>query len=91
MKSTLIETVVSGRVDHKPAARSVVEGALFELCDDNHFSCSEDCPVFYVNEGDVPVDEITGQCCCFKDGAGMYAFIKKAAEDRGASPKRTRK
>ena len=52
-----------------------LEVILTETCVGVSEECDYECPVFSVNRG-VPVDQSTGICSCFMDGAKMLEFIR---------------
>ena len=47
---------------------------LYNICDREHASCNNDCPVFAVG-GEVPLNADGRNCSCFKDGIQMRDFI----------------
>ena len=58
-----------------------VENALYEVCDNVHASCNNQCPVYRLNGSKAPdtaKDFIVNRGCdCFKSGMKMRAFIIK--------------
>lgn len=73
-----LEKLVRG----KKVTKSDIASELYEICDREHSSCSNACPVYRLNGGecpgsDKPFEENRG-CDCFKDGKAMYDFIKKS-------------
>lgn len=48
---------------------------LHEICDREHSSCNSDCPVYLVNQDEIPLNKETNKCICFKNGIKMYNFI----------------
>jgi hypothetical protein len=50
--------------------------SLLEICCDEHYSCSDECPVFEANGG-IPWTHDLSVCECFKDGEKMAAFLKE--------------
>jgi len=56
-----------------------IEGALFDICDNVHSSCSGECPVYNVNGGPVHPEkpfEVNRGCDCFKNGKAMLKFLR---------------
>jgi hypothetical protein len=56
-----------------------IEEALEGICEDEHYSCSDRCPVYEMNNHSVVKDnrdirENRG-CLCFKSGRAMRNFI----------------
>jgi len=49
--------------------------ALYEICDDVHGCCDSDCPVYYINNNSVPIDD-DQHCSCFKNGTKMLVFLR---------------
>ena len=72
----LIEKVAKGEV---VTDEEIAEG-LYEICDREHSSCNDDCPVYKINGGpvnpDKPFEENRG-CDCFKNGHAMLRFIRE--------------
>ncbi len=56
-----------------------IAGALFDICEREHSSCNDECPVFEKNGGAVnsnrPFKENRG-CDCFKNGPAMLEFLR---------------
>lgn len=52
-----------------------LEVILTETCVAVSDQCDYECPVFSLNKG-VPLDQSTGTCSCFMDGAKMLHFIR---------------
>ena len=49
---------------------------LVDICDYTHSSCSNDCPVYELNNSSVPNHTHSSyRCDCFKNGEKMYNFI----------------
>lgn len=72
---TLIEKLVLGI----KISRTEIEQELYYICDREHASCTEDCPVYRLNGGnapgsDKPFEDNSG-CDCFKNGKAMFEFI----------------
>lgn len=72
-----IEKLVKGI----PLTKNELIYELYEICDNNHSSCNNACPVYRlngskcVNDPPKPFKENRG-CDCFKSGDAMYDFIK---------------
>lgn len=55
-----------------------LEFALYEICENTHASCDENCPVYRANEYEVPNNEKSDcGCDCFKNGSKMLQFLKE--------------
>jgi hypothetical protein len=55
-----------------------VEEALTQICEDEHASCNDRCPVFKKCGGCAQNDESeTNGCECYKDGARMLQILRK--------------
>ena len=58
----------------------ITEG-LYNICDNEHHSCNENCPVYSLNGNTVPdtVNDFNKNrgCDCFKNGKAMQKFIEK--------------
>ena len=57
-----------------------IEEALFQICEDEHSTCNDRCPVYEQNKfqpvgADKPFTENRG-CDCFKNGKAMLAFLR---------------
>jgi hypothetical protein len=52
-----------------------IEDRLVNICDNEHFSCSESCPVYRKNNG-VPLSVSGDNCVCFKNGKLMLEFLQ---------------
>lgn len=76
--NNLIQKMALGKVlDDQDLAQ-----VLYDICDDEHASCNDDCPVYELN-GHSPVGahkpfhENRG-CDCFKNGHAMLQFVRNA-------------
>lgn len=56
----------------------LLRDALYDVCDNVHAACDEECPVYAANGG--VVDDGRGGCRCFKDGKAMLAFLRTKEE-----------
>ena len=55
----------------------IAEG-LAEVCDNEHSSCSDNCPVYRMNGGEAPNELQTRKGCdCFGDGWIMLAYLRR--------------
>lgn len=57
-----------------------IEDGLYEICENTHSGCDGGCPVFALNNYEVPNTqpfEVNRGCDCFKDGKAMLEFIRK--------------
>lgn len=73
----LIEKLVYG----ERVSKTEIASELYEICEREHSSCNDSCPVFRLNGSkcpgsDKPFEENRG-CDCFKNGKAMYNFVKK--------------
>lgn len=54
---------------------------FYEICDSEHSSCNNACPVYRLNGGEAPGSEKYFKenrgCDCFKNGTAMLKFIRK--------------
>ena len=57
---------------------------LGDICEENHSSCNDECPVFELSKKNYPescsgfINHPDGsKCTCFKDGQKMRDFINK--------------
>lgn len=59
--------------------------ALYEICDNTHASCDNNCPVFEANGNKVPdtANDFNKNCGCdtFKNGMAMLTFIRSKKKD----------
>lgn len=57
-------------------AKELFEEYLYEVCDREHASCNNYCPVYKLNHSSVvnPTESDYG-CECFKNGKKMLEFI----------------
>jgi len=54
---------------------------LYEICDREHSSCNDSCPVYELNGSSAPDTakdfKVNRGCDCFKNGTSMLEFIRK--------------
>jgi hypothetical protein len=71
--------------------REEITNALYEICDREHASCNDMCPVFRLNGSQVPDTtndfDVNCGCDCFKNGTAMLKFIIDAKKGKGCYPK----
>lgn len=49
----------------------------YEVCDEVHSHCDENCPVYATNNNSAPDETNSGYGCdCFKDGTAMIEFVR---------------
>lgn len=64
----------------------VIAEGLYEICDDVHANCNEDCPVNKMNGGEAPDTandfRVNRGCDCFKDGTAMLHFIRSSKKKK---------
>ncbi len=57
-----------------------IANELYEICDRVHATCDDECPVFNLNDGEVPDTAkdfyVNRGCDTFKNGQAMLNFIK---------------
>ena len=53
-----------------------IESALYDVCDEIHSGCDNNCPVYRLNGSAVPMNRDKSDCRCFKDGKAMLKFIR---------------
>ena len=57
----------------------ILEKALYEICNNEHATCSNECPVYRKMGGVVGGDKpfhINRGCDCFKSGKNMLIFLR---------------
>ncbi len=55
---------------------------FYEICDQVHSSCDSGCPVYRLNNNEVPYTEGGDSGCdCFKNGTAMLKFVRKKLKD----------
>ncbi len=56
---------------------------LYEICDNVHAHCGNECPVYFLNGNKAPDTaqdfKINRGCDCFKSGSEMLKFIREHA------------
>ena len=62
-------------VKEKVTDRNIAD-VLYEICEREHSSCSEECPVFE-EYGEIPWNKTGENCKCFKDGKKMLEFLRR--------------
>jgi hypothetical protein len=70
MELDLILKIADGKTTEKDA-----EEILYQICDDNHASCNNNCPV-YEDFGNVPETSDHQNCRCFKNGKKMLYYLR---------------
>jgi hypothetical protein len=60
-----------------------LEDKLYEICDQEHSSCNSNCPVYRLNDNEVPKDRKEDNCSCFKNPTAMKNFIEKKEKETG--------
>ncbi len=58
-----------------------IEQELYTICEREHSSCNNDCPVYMMNGSKIPQtdgdpDARRWGCDCFRDGEKMLQFIR---------------
>lgn len=89
MTFDLIEKIIKGRPVSSHAQKqdklylisdNDLISELFEICDVEHASCTDNCPVYKVNGSRIPWGpDMDGEgeiCICFKSGKAMLDFLK---------------
>ena len=66
----LLKKLIQGKV----VSEQDIKDALYEICDDEHASCSSNCLVYEANGGE-PVG--SNDCRCFKNGRKMLNFLRE--------------
>lgn len=74
MYKTLLHKIATGET----ITREDIENELHEICDNEHSSCNDRCPVYASNGSCIPntLNSRRG-CDCFKDGVKMFTFIRQ--------------
>lgn len=74
----LIVTLAKG----KQVTEEQIKDELYEICDRVHSSCDSECPVYRLNNYEVPDTakdfNVNRGCDCFKSGGNMLDFIRNA-------------
>ena len=59
-----------------------IANALYDVCETEHSSCNDNCPVYFLNGSRAPGNEkpfnTNRGCDCFKNGQSMLNFIRQA-------------
>jgi len=59
----------------------MIEEELYQICEDIHARCDSGCPVYLINDFEVPDTandfEVNRGCDCFKNGEAMLKFIRE--------------
>jgi hypothetical protein len=64
----------------KPITDATIENALSQICEDTHSSCDDGCPVFYINNFNIPnYEDNQPNCDCYRNGRKMLKFIRDNA------------
>lgn len=66
-----MKTIISKLIKKEEISDEDIVKALHDICDREHASCNDDCPV-YEKLQDYRL------CDCFKDGKAMLKFLRKA-------------
>jgi len=72
---SLILKLIKGQ----PLSDADLEELLYDICDGEHSSCNNNCPVYDLNGGWAPdtIPIYNHGCDCFKNGAKMLKFIRE--------------
>lgn len=81
MNDNLISKMIAAHV----VTEDDVINVLYEICDDEHSSCNDDCPVYEANGSKAPGSDkpfsVNRGCDCFKNGALMLQFLRKSERE----------
>jgi hypothetical protein len=74
------EEVLDKMIRGKPVTDADIAEILTDICDREHSSCNDECPVYKANghaapSSDKPFKSNRG-CDCFKNGAAMLRFLR---------------
>jgi hypothetical protein len=67
-------------INKKPFDDRDLADALYQICEDTHASCDNNCPVYELNHGCVGANKpfaINCGCDCFKNGKAMLTFLRE--------------
>jgi len=67
--------------ENKELAQAV-HADLFDICDREHSSCNNECPIYDKYEG-IPRGDSEGECPCFKNGILMFRMLLESCPDCG--------
>ena len=70
MEVDLIVRIANGKTTKQDAV-----DILCGICDDNHSSCNNNCPV-YQEFGDIPWNHKGGNCKCYREGKRMLKYLE---------------
>lgn len=76
MSELIVKLVIGQSISNDDIATE-----LYDICDREHSSCNENCPVYRLNGNKVPDSvndfKVNRGCDCFKNGYNMMDFIRK--------------
>jgi len=57
--------------------REKVLSILYDICEETHASCNDNCPIFNLNQHKIPYagGHPYDNCFCFKDSKRMLDFV----------------
>jgi len=64
-------TIIGKLVRKETITDEDIEEMLYEICDDTHASCDDNCPIYEVLGGPLNPDKSDYGCECFKSGQIM--------------------
>jgi hypothetical protein len=75
------EEVLNKMIRGEPVTDADIAEILTDICDREHSSCNDECPVYKANGhaalgSDKPFKSNRG-CDCFKNGAAMLRFLRQ--------------
>ena len=75
-----MKTLITKLARNEPFDNVDIEQALFDICDDEHGSCNDRCPVYEMNNSYAVNNHKSFKenrgCDCFKNGQRMLAFLR---------------
>ena len=76
MNELLLKLIRGEKVEDKD-----IDSVLTKICENQHASCNEACPIYAANGNKVPLVKVRCfsqnkmDCQCFKNGAAMRSFL----------------
>jgi len=74
-----MNTVLQKAIDNETIYEDDIAEVLWEICDEVHYSCNSNCPVFAKNRGPLHPEKQfkeNRECDCFKNGYKMLEFLR---------------
>lgn len=75
--------ILTALINETPVTTEMIADALYEICDNTHSQCNDDCPVYEV-KGCVPDSyhefHKNRGCDCYRNGYAMLNYIRDNKE-----------